>query len=393
MKQIYFDYAATTPVDKRVINIMQDYLGIEGEFGNPASNTHNYGLVANEVIEKSRAQIATLIGAESREVIFTSGATESDNLAIKGIAYAYAHKGRHIITTRIEHKAVLDTCAFLETEGFNVTYLDVDKHGQIDLQRLKNAIGAETILISIMAVNNELGTIYPLAEIGQLAREHKLYFHVDAAQGVGKIDIDVKAMNIDLLSLSGHKIYAPKGIGALYVRRKPKIRLAPLIHGGGHELGYRSGTLATHQIAALGKACEIMAEEGQNEREKLERWRDLLIDHLINIPAVMINTPVANSYAGIINVTFKGVDGESLIGMLHEFALSTGSACNSQAIEPSFVLSAIGVTREDAHSTLRISMGRFTAEADILKLAECIDKSVSLLRSLSPFWQGEGHVS
>ena len=388
MKQIYLDYASTTPVADEVVAQMLKYLGFDNAFGNPASNTHDYGWQAKEAVDNARLQVAHLINAEAREIVFTSGATESDNLAIKGVADAYLNRGKHIITSMIEHKAVMDTCAYLETKGYVVTYLKPDAKGQISLEQIKNALTKETILVSIMAVNNELGTTYPLAEIGALCRERKVLFHVDAAQGVGKIEIDVKVMHIDLLSISAHKIYGPKGIGALYVRRKPKVKLTPLIHGGGHEQGFRSGTLATHQIVGLGSACELMSSK-QNELNKhVHELRKQFLQGINVLPELIINTPLDNSYAGIVNITFKGVDGESLVAMLYQLAVSMGSACNSASVEPSFVLSAIGLTQQQAHASLRFSFGRYTTSADIDIATAAIVDVVTKLRALSPLWQG-----
>ena len=386
-KQIYLDYAATTPLDKRVVKAMCACLDIDGAFGNPTSSTHSYGLQAKQTVETARGEVAELIGAEAREIIFTSGATESDNLALKGVAFAYAEKGRHVITSAIEHKAVIDVCAFLETKGFRVSYLTPDKQGQITLAQIEKALCDDTILISIMAVNNELGTGYPLEEIGELARARKILFHVDAAQAVGKVPIDVKKMHIDLLSISGHKMYGPKGIGALYIRRKPKVKIAPLIHGGGHERGYRAGTLATHQIVGLGKACVLMSENRQKFYQHVLHLRTVFLRQISMLKAIIINTPLENSYPGIINITFEGVDGEALIGFLHEFALSMGSACNSASIEPSYVLRTIGLTQEQAHGSLRFSFGQYTTEEEVDFAAQKTVESVNKLRALSPKWE------
>ncbi len=386
-KQIYLDYASTTPVDKAVAKEMCEYLSIDGQFGNPASNTHDFGMIAKLAVDEAREKVAQLIHADSREIVFTSGATESDNLAIKGAAFSYQNKGKHIITSNIEHKAVIDTCQYLESQGFDVTYLEADDKGQITLEQVRKAIRQDTILISIMAVNNELGTAYPLAEIGALARERKILFHVDAAQGVGKIDIDVVAMNIDLLSLSAHKIYGPKGIGALYVRRKPKIKLVPLIHGGGHEGGYRSGTLATHQIVGLGEACQLMFDKQTTFLKHVTALREIFLEKLSSLSHIIINTPLENSYPGIVNITFKGIDGEALIAFLHKMAVSMGSACNSASVEPSFVLTAIGLSQEDAHSSIRFSFGQYTTKNEVIFAAETVLESVNKLRGLSPRWQ------
>lgn len=386
MKQIYLDYASTTPVAQEVIDEMLKYLGFNGAFGNPASNTHDYGWQAKEAVDVAREKVANMINADAREIVFTSGATEADNLAIKGVADAYGQKGKHIVTSMIEHKAVLDTCVYLELRGYEITYLQPDSKGQIFVEDVKKALREDTILVSIMAVNNELGTLYPLAEIGDLCHQSKVLFHVDAAQGIGKMDIDVKAMHIDLLSISGHKIYGPKGIGALYVRRKPKIKLTPLIHGGGHEGGFRSGTLATHQIVGLASACQLMRDNKEKFNAHVKMLRDQLLDKLKDLPAITINTPIANSYPGIINVTFKGVDGESLVAMLYKLAVSMGSACNSASIEPSFVLTAIGLKQQEAHASLRFSFGRYTCAEDIDAAALAIIDAVTKLRALSPLW-------
>ncbi|WP_440683151.1 IscS subfamily cysteine desulfurase [Cysteiniphilum halobium] len=389
MKQIYLDYASTTPVADEVVAQMLKYLSFDNAFGNPASNTHDYGWQAKEAVDNARLQVAKLINAEAREIIFTSGATESDNLAIKGVADAYLNRGKHIVTSMIEHKAVMDTCAYLETKGYVVTYLKPDAKGQISFEQIKDALRSDTILVSIMAVNNELGTIYPLTEIGELCHERKILFHVDAAQGVGKVLIDVKAMHIDLLSISGHKIYGPKGVGVLYVRRKPKVKLTPAIHGGGHEQGFRSGTLATHQIVGLGSACELMYLKQNELNEHVRKLRNQFLQGINVLPKLIINTPLDNSYAGIVNITFKGVDGESLVAMLYQLAVSMGSACNSASVEPSFVLSAIGLTQQEAHASLRFSFGRYTTKEDIDIATVAIVDVVTKLRALSPIWVGD----
>ena len=392
MRQIYLDYAATTPIAQEVAEKMMRYMTVSTEFGNPASNTHDYGWQANQAVEHARDQVARLIAADKREIVFTSGATESDNLAIKGIAYTYQHKGRHIITSTIEHKAVIDTCKYLQTKGFEVSYIQPDAKGQITAEQVKQAITENTILVSIMAVNNELGTCYPLAEIGAICKAYKIPFHVDAAQGVGKVVINVKEMAIDLLSISAHKIYGPKGIGALYVRRKPKLKLEPLIHGGGHEKGYRSGTLATQQIVGLGQASELVYKNCEQNYKEMQQFRDLFIEKIARLDHLIINSPLKNSYPGIINITFKGVDGESLVAMLHQFAVSMGSACNSASVEPSFVLSAIGLTQQEAHASIRFSFGRYTKVTEVEHVAETVIQAVEKLRLLSPVWQEGKHV-
>lgn len=388
-RQIYLDYASTTPAADEVIKEMIKHLGFNSVFGNSASDTHDYGQEAKEAIEKARIQVAQIINADASEIVFTSGATESNNLAIKGIASSYKGYGKHIITSQIEHKAVIDICNHLEKDGYKLTYIAPDKKGQISLEKIKKALRDDTILISIMAVNNELGTIYPINDIGKMCAENKIFFHVDAAQGVGKIPIDVKGMNIDLLSISGHKIYAPKGAGALYIKRKkPRIRLTPLIHGGGHEKGLRPGTLATHQIVGLGKACSLINLKRKELNQRLKILRNSFLNQISMLPELIINTPMSNSYAGIINITFKGVDGESLLAMLHQLAVSMGSACQSGSNEASFVLNAIGLTQEEANSSLRFSFGLYTTEEDINVAIREIISGVTKLRGLSPLWKG-----
>ncbi len=393
MKQIYLDYAATTPVDPEVAKAMIECLTMEGNFGNPASNTHFFGWLAKEAVTEARLQVADLLGADSREIVFTSGATESNNLAIKGVADAYSHKGKHIITCVTEHKAVLDPCKYLETIGHEVTYLQPNTEGLISVAQVQDAMREDTILVSVMFVNNEIGVIQPIAEIGALCRGRKILFHVDAAQAVGKLDVDVKSMNIDLLSLSSHKLYGPKGMGALYVRRRPKIKLTPLIHGGGHEQGMRSGTLATHQIVGLGRACSVANACLSEEYQKLLSFRRYFIDSVKVIPELKINGDPKHVFPGILNVTIEGVDGEALMMALNEVAISAGSACNSATIEASYVLQAIGLTAEQAHSSFRVSFGRFTAQADVGKLIALLIKQVARLRKMSPLWRkGKGDV-
>ena len=386
MKQIYLDYASTTPIDQQVADQMSCYL-YNDAFGNPASNTHHFGWKAKEAVEKSRAKVAGIIGATPKEIIFTSGATESDNLAIKGVAFAYQDKGGHIITSSVEHQAVIDACLFLKKQGFSVTFIDPDSNGQITCAQIQQALCDDTILISLMAVNNELGTYYPIAEVGALAREKNILFHVDAAQGVGKIPIDVNAMKVDLLSISAHKMYGPKGIGALYVRRKPKIKLTPLIHGGGHEYGFRSGTLATHQIVGIGAACQLMKDNREKFYRHALQLRNYFLEKINQLPKIIVNTPLDNSYSGIINITFEGVDGEALIALLHNLAVSMGSACASSSIEPSHVLAAIGLTPTQAHASLRFSFGKDTTFKEIEFASEEIINAVTKLRRLSPQWQ------
>ena len=380
----YFDYAATTPTAPEAIMVMQNCLGIEGIFANPASTTHKAGLSAREVVGDSRATIAQQINAQSKEIIFTSGATESNNLAIKGYLSRNKRKGNHIITTAIEHKSVLDVCRYLDNAQLvKVTYLSVNAYGQISLTDLKKAIREDTVLISIMAVNNELGALNPIAEIGEIAKKHRIAFHVDAAQAMGKIPIDVEQMNISLLSMSAHKCYGPKGIGALYVSRK--VRIDPQIHGGSHEMGMRSGTLATHQISGFSTALEMM--NAWHDVDRLAYMREYLLAQLQqNLSGVQVNTPMDESYEGILSVSFAGVDGESLLAMLPDFALSMGSACNSASVEPSHVLAAIGLSPSLAHGTVRISFGRYTVLGDVKALSVALIEKVILLRALSPLW-------
>ncbi|MDC0535605.1 IscS subfamily cysteine desulfurase [Francisellaceae bacterium] len=384
MKQIYLDYAATTPVDSNVAKAMSECLSMEGNFGNPASNTHFYGYAALEAVDLARENLAWLINADPREIIFTSGATESNNLALKGVADACSNKGNHIITSVIEHKAILDTCKFLETQGLDVTYLKPDSKGMHSIEQIEGAITDKTILVSMMYVNNELGVIQNISKIGELCRSKKILFHVDAAQAVGKLPIDVKEENIDLLSISAHKFYGPKGIGALYVRRKPKIKLTPIIHGGGHEYGYRSGTLATHQIVGLGKAAGLANNKMKENYEHVSELRKRLISGISPLEDIKINSALENSYPGIINIGFPGLDGEALLMALNRLALSSGSACNSAVYESSHVLRGIGLSDELADQSLRISIGRYTTEQDIDVAIDEIIKHVTRLRKLSP---------
>lgn len=384
MKQIYLDYAATTPVDPDVAKAMSECLSMEGNFGNPASNTHLYGYAALEAVDLARENLGRLINADPREIIYTSGATESNNLALKGVADAYSNKGNHIITSAIEHKAILDTCKFLETKGVDITYLRPDANGMHSIEQIEGAITDKTILVSMMYVNNELGVIQNISKIGELCRSKKILFHVDAAQAVGKLPIDVKEENIDLLSISAHKFYGPKGIGALYVRRKPKIKLTPIIHGGGHELGYRSGTLATHQIVGLGKAAEIANNTMKENYEHISGLRKRLISGIKTLESIKVNSVLESSYPGIINIGFPGVDGEALLMALNKLALSSGSACNSAVYESSHVLRGIGLSDELADQSLRISIGKYTTEQDIDTAIDEIIKHVTRLRKLSP---------
>ena len=382
---IYLDYAATTPVDKRVAEKMIPYL--TELFGNPASSSHSFGWVAEEAVETARKNIADLINADSKEIVFTSGATESNNLAIKGAAHFYQSKGKHLITVKTEHKAVLDTMRELERQGFEVTYLGVQENGLIDLEELKAAIRPDTILISVMWVNNEIGVIQNIPEIGKICREHKIIFHVDAAQACGKTPIDVEAANVDLLSMSAHKIYGPKGIGALYVRRKPRVRLEAQMHGGGHERGFRSGTLPTHQIVGMGEAFRLAKLELEQDTAHALKLRQIFLDGIKDSEEVYINGDLANRVATNLNVSFNFVEGESLIMAVKEIAVSSGSACTSASLEPSYVLRALGRNDELAHSSLRITFGRMTTENEVKFAAELIKSQIGKLREMSPLWE------
>ena len=382
---VYLDYAATTPVDKRVAEKMIPYL--TETFGNPASNSHAFGWEAEEAVEKARADIAALINADPKEIIFTSGATESDNLAIKGAANFYKTKGKHLITVKTEHKAVLDTMRELERQGFEVTYLGVQENGLIDLEELKAAIRDDTILISVMWVNNEIGVVQDIPAIGEICRERKIIFHVDAAQACGKVPVDVEAAKIDLLSMSGHKVYGPKGIGALYVRRKPRVRLEAQMHGGGHERGFRSGTLPTHQIVGMGEAFRIAKEELEQDMAHYRKLRDIFLKGIEGIEEVYINGDLEHRAPNTLNVSFNFVEGESLIMAVKELAVSSGSACTSASLEPSYVLRALGRNDELAHSSLRITFGRMTTEEEVQFAAELIKSKIGKLRELSPLWE------
>ena len=382
---VYLDYAATTPVDKRVAEKMIPYL--TETFGNPASNSHAFGWTAEEAVEKARADIAALINADPKEIVFTSGATESDNLAIKGAANFYKTKGKHLITVKTEHKAVLDTMRELERQGFEVTYLGVQENGLIDLEELKAAIRDDTILISVMWVNNEIGVVQDIPAIGEICRERKIIFHVDAAQACGKVPVDVEAAKIDLLSMSGHKVYGPKGIGALYVRRKPRVRLEAQMHGGGHERGFRSGTLPTHQIVGMGEAFRIAKEELEQDMAHYLKLRDIFLKGIEGIEEVYINGDLEHRAPNNLNVSFNFVEGESLIMAVKELAVSSGSACTSASLEPSYVLRALGRNDELAHSSLRITFGRMTTEEEVKFAAELIKSKIGKLRELSPLWE------
>ncbi len=383
---IYLDYAATTPVDPRVAEKMMQYLTLDGIFGNPASRSHKFGWQAEEAVDIARNDIAALVGADPREIVFTSGATESDNLAIKGAANFYQKKGKHIITCKTEHKAVLDTCRQLEREGFEVTYLAPQSNGIIDLKQLEAAMREDTILVSIMHVNNEIGVVQDIAEIGEMCRSRGIIFHVDATQSVGKLPIDLSKLKVDLMSFSAHKVYGPMGVGALFVRRKPRIRIEAQQHGGGHERGMRSGTLPVHQIAGMGEAYRIAKEEMESEAARLRSLRLRLWNGIKDIEEVYLNGDLENGAPGILNVSFNYVEGESLIMALKDLAVSSGSACTSASLEPSYVLRALGMNDELAHSSIRFSLGRFTTEEEIDYAIALVRKSIGRLRDLSPLW-------
>jgi len=382
---LYLDYQATTPTDPRVVEAMAPYW--TEKFGNPHSRNHFYGWEAEDAVEIAREHVANLIGATAKEVIFTSGATESNNLAIKGVAKFYGDKKNHIITCVTEHKCVLETCRSLQQDGFDVTYLHVQENGLIDLDVLKAAITDKTLLVSIMAVNNEIGVIQPLKEIGQMCRDNKVFFHTDAAQAVGKIPLDVEAMNIDMLSISAHKMYGPMGMGALFVRRRPRVRLVPLIHGGGQERGMRSGTLPTPLVVGFGVACELALKEMAQETERLRGYQTKLFEGLkARIPEIYLNGDLDHRVPGNLNISFSYVEGEGLMMGLKDLGVSSGSACTSASLEPSYVLRALGVEEELAHTSLRLGLGRFTTEDDIDYAIERISKEVNRLRELSPLW-------
>ncbi len=385
---IYLDYAATTPVDERVAKKMMEYMTKDGVFGNPASRSHKFGWEAEEAVDVARNQIADLIGADAREIVFTSGATESDNLAIKGAAHFYQTKGKHIITVKTEHKAVLDTCRQLEREGFEVTYLEPETTGLIDLAKFEAAIRPDTILVSVMHVNNEIGVIQPIEEIGKICRAKKIIFHVDATQSVGKIPVDVQALNVDLMSFSSHKLYGPKGIGGLYVCRKPRVRIEAIIHGGGHERGMRSGTLPVHQIVGMGEAYRIAKEEMATEMPRIKALRDRLYNGFKDMEEVYVNGTMeaAKREDSNLNISFNFVEGESMMMSLKDIAVSSGSACTSASLEPSYVLRALGRNDELAHSSIRFSLGRWTTEEEIDHTIEIVKKAVIKLRELSPLW-------
>lgn len=383
---IYLDYSSTTPVDPRVVEKMKECLSLEGNFGNPASRSHRFGWVAEEAVDIARNQIADLVNADPREIIFTSGATESNNLAIKGAVHHNKNRGKHIITVQTEHKAVLDTTHQLEREGFEVTYLSPKSNGILDLQDLEASMRDDTLLVSVMHVNNEIGVIQDIAAIGEICRKRNIIFHVDAAQSTGKVAIDLQQLKVDLMSFSAHKTYGPKGIGALYVCRKPRVQIEAQIHGGGHERGMRSGTLATHQIVGMGEAFKIAKEEMQIENERIRKLRDKLWNGIKEIDEVYVNGDIGQRVAHNLNVSFNYVDGELLIMALKDLAVSSGSACTSTSIEPSYVLRALGIEDELAHSSIRFSIGRFTTEQEIDYTIKVIVNSVDKLREMSPLW-------
>ena len=383
---VYLDYSATTPVDPRVAVKMFTYLC--DKFGNPASRSHAYGWEAEKAVEEARANVAAYINADPREIVWTSGATEADNLAVKGAAHFYKDKGKHLITVKTEHKAILDSMRHLEEEGFEVTYMDVQENGLLDLKALEAAICPDTTLVSVMGVNNEIGVIQDIAAIGELCRSKGVIFHCDATQAVGKMDLDMEKLKVDLMSLSGHKVYGPKGIGALYVRRKPRVRLEAQIHGGGHERGMRSGTLATHQIVGMGEAYRIMKLEQAEEMKRERRLRDRLLEGIRkNIPEIVINGDMEHRACTNLNVSFKYIEGESLMMAVKDLAVSSGSACTSASLEPSYVLKALGRDDELAHSSIRFTLGRFTTEEEIDFAIETLTREVARLREMSPLWE------
>ena len=382
---IYLDYSATTPVDPRVAEKMIPFLC--EHFGNPASRSHAYGWEAEKAVEDARADVAALVNADAKEIIWTSGATESNNLAIKGAAHFYKGKGKHVLTLKTEHKAVLDTVRELERQGFEATYLDVKEDGLVDLDVLRAAIRPDTVVVSIMFVNNEIGVVQPIAEIGEICRERGVVFHVDAAQATGKVDIDLQQLKVDLMSFSAHKTYGPKGIGALYVRRKPRVRLEAQMHGGGHERGLRSGTLAAHQIVGMGEAFRLAREEMAAENERVRKLRDRLRDGFKDMEAVYVNGDLENRVPHNLNISFAYVEGESLIMAIKDVAVSSGSACTSASLEPSYVLRALGRNDELAHSSIRFSIGRFTTEEEIDYTIDLLRRKIDKLRELSPLWE------
>ncbi len=383
---IYLDYSASTPVDPRVAEEMCKYLTMDGVFGNPASRSHKFGWDADTAVENARANIAALVNANPKEIVWTSGATESDNLAIKGAAHFNQRRGKHIITMKTEHKAVLDSCRQLEREGYEVTYLEPEKDGLLDIAKFKDAIRDDTTVASIMHVNNEIGVVQDIAAIGEICRENRIIFHVDAAQSAGKIEIDLAELKVDLMSFSAHKIYGPKGIGALYVQRKPRVRIEAQMHGGGHERGMRSGTLAPHQCVGMGEAFRLAKEEMQADNEKLLALRQRFLDGFADMEEVYVNGSLEQRVSGNLNISFNFVEGESLMMAMKDLAVSSGSACTSASLEPSYVLRALGRSDELAHSSLRLSMGRFTTESDIDLAIVQVRAAVEKLRDLSPLW-------
>ena len=383
---IYFDYASTTPVDPRVVEKMQDCLSLDGNFGNPASRSHAFGWKAEEAIEEARQHVASLVNCDPREIVWTSGATESDNLAIKGAAIFNKSRGNHIITSKIEHKAVLDSCRQLEREGFEITYLDPLENGIISPEMVSSAVKENTILVSLMHINNEIGVINDIESIGRITREKGIIFHVDAAQSTGKLPIDLSKMEVDLMSFSAHKTYGPKGIGAMYARRRPRVRIEAQIHGGGHERGMRSGTLATHQIVGMGEAFRIAKIDMESDNERIGRLRKKLWNGLKDMEEVYLNGDEILRAEGFLNVSFNYIEGESLIMALKDIAVSSGSACTSASLEPSYVLRALGLKDELAHSSIRFAVGRFTSEAEVEYTINLVRESVEKLRTLSPLW-------
>ena len=382
---IYLDYSATTPVDPRVAEKMIPWL--TEKFGNPASRSHAFGWEAEAAVEEARQEVANLVNADPKEIVWTSGATESDNLAIKGAAHFYSGKGKHLITVKTEHKAVLDTCRELERQGFAVTYLDVQENGLIDLEAFKNALRPDTIVVSVMFVNNEIGVIQPIAEIGEICREKGIIFHVDATQAPGKVDIDLATLKVDLMSFSAHKVYGPKGIGALYIRRKPRVRLEAQMHGGGHERGFRSGTLPTHQIVGMGEAFRLARLEMIDENRRIRALRDRLLQGLLDIEEVFVNGDLEQRVPQNLNISFAYVEGESMMMAIKDLAVSSGSACTSASLEPSYVLRALGRNDELAHSSIRFTLGRFNTEEEIDYAIKLLHEKIGKLRELSPLWE------
>ena len=382
---IYLDYSATTPVDPRVAEKMIPWL--TEKFGNPASRSHAFGWEAEAAVEEARQEVANLVNADPKEIVWTSGATESDNLAIKGAAHFYSGKGKHLITVKTEHKAVLDTCRELERQGFAVTYLDVQENGLIDLEAFKNALRPDTIVVSVMFVNNEIGVIQPIAEIGEICREKGIIFHVDATQAPGKVDIDLATLKVDLMSFSAHKVYGPKGIGALYIRRKPRVRLEAQMHGGGHERGFRSGTLPTHQIVGMGEAFRLARLEMIDENRRIRALRDRLLQGLLDIEEVFVNGDLEQRVPQNLNISFAYVEGESMMMAIKDLAVSSGSACTSASLEPSYVLRALGRNDELAHSSIRFTLGRFNTEEEIDYAIKLLHEKIGKLREFSPLWE------